>query len=193
MATLLRTLGRSDLGGWRILDVGCGDGRLLRQFLDLGALPEDLSGVEIRDQAVEVSRRLSPHINVVLGTGVDLPFPDSTFDLVTQFVVFSSMPEPRLREQIAREIIRVLKPGGYIFWWDCRTTMIGRLRQPVDPRDLFPGLPVNGFFTAMRPPPSTCLRMPRVLRPLGRIADCLAFPRTHYAALIGPKPQDPPQ
>jgi len=43
---------------------------------------------------------------------------DASFDVVTQFTVFSSILDPDLKEQVAQEMIRVTKPGGYILWFD---------------------------------------------------------------------------
>ncbi|HEX3741613.1 MAG TPA: class I SAM-dependent methyltransferase [Terriglobales bacterium] len=46
----------------------------------------------------------------VVGTGQQLPFRSSTFDLVIATSVFEYFPEPRIP---AEEVLRVLKPGGH--------------------------------------------------------------------------------
>jgi len=47
-----------------------------------------------------------------------LPFSDGSFDLVLQFLLFTSVLSLALREQIAKEISRVLVPGGRFLWFD---------------------------------------------------------------------------
>ncbi len=39
-------------------------------------------------------------------------------DLVFQFVMFSSILNEPTKAQIAREMVRVLKPGGFVVWYD---------------------------------------------------------------------------
>jgi len=53
------------LAGWRILDVGCGDGRWLRSFLEYDAKPEDVMGVDVSD-ARFASSASSPAVAVTI-------------------------------------------------------------------------------------------------------------------------------
>ena len=75
----------------------------------MGAAPDDVMGVEIRANAVALAHELAPKIDVRIYDGINLPFPDSCFDLVTQHVVFSSIPDESLRKQLAGEMTKVLK------------------------------------------------------------------------------------
>ena len=84
LATLFRSIHRDDLAGLKILDVGCGNGRVLRSFLDMGASSKDLSGVDVHVGAIERARLISPELDLRVSNGIDLEFPDSSFDVVTQ-------------------------------------------------------------------------------------------------------------
>ena len=64
----------------RILEVGCNTGMQLRVLQDMGFM--DLYGVELQGYAVEESKKHLENINVIQGSGFDLPFRDSFFDLV---------------------------------------------------------------------------------------------------------------
>ena len=175
------------LSGWRILDVGCGDGRWLRSLLELDAKPEDLIGIDVSDVRFEIGRAKNPLINLMKTDGKTIPFEDEYFDLVTQFVCFSNVPTAGLRKRIAGEIRRVVKRGGFVFWWDLLHTT-----APADPNvDLHPSdffdWPIRQLTIGEVPRCSECLR-PGVLRYLlVPILDCFGYARTHVAALIGPK------
>lgn len=188
LASLFQSVGQPSFSDLKILDVGCGRGRILRACLDLGASPENLIGVDLLANRVEEARRISPQIDFRVANGTDLDFPDDQFDLVMQFVVFSSIFAEDLRRRLASEMLRVLKPGGYIFWWDCIRTVAGKDAQPLIPQELFSGVTVRRLDCGLRPKPSYGLPQRRIFRWLGRIVDRFGFPTSHYAALIGPKP-----
>ncbi len=187
VARLFRTIGRLNLAGLRILDVGCGEGRLVRAFLDMGASPRDVVGVDIRANAIEESRRRSPHVDSRIMNGADLAFDDGAFDLVTQFVVFSSIFTEDLRTRLASEMMRVTRKGGYVLWWDLMRTVQGSSGKRLQPKLLFPGMQYREERVGMSPRPSMCLVLPRGLQWVGRIVDWLGYPDTHISALIGPK------
>jgi len=114
-------LSRSDyrpLTDVRILDVGCGDGNMLRQFLEWGAAPANLAGIDLQADAVDRARQLSPGVDVRCGSAAYLPWPTGYFDLVCQFTVFSSILDVDTRRRIASEMDRVLRPGKAIVWYD---------------------------------------------------------------------------
>lgn len=65
-------------------------------------------------------------VELVEGTAEKLPFPDSTFDTVAGTLVFCSVTDP---EKAAREVWRVLKPGGqWIILEHIRSINAGTLR-----------------------------------------------------------------
>jgi ubiquinone/menaquinone biosynthesis C-methylase UbiE len=59
---------------------------------------------------------------VVLGRGnaAQLDFADGSFDIVLQATVFTSILDSALKMQVAREMVRVLKPDGVLLWYDFR-------------------------------------------------------------------------
>lgn len=118
MVDLFRAVGLDSLAGLRILDVGCGRGATLRQFLEYGADPALLWGVDLMEEYVRESRRLGPHLKVVCGSAGELPFPDASFQLVCQSTLFTSVLEDDARTRMAAEIDRVLAAGGKLVWYD---------------------------------------------------------------------------
>ncbi len=118
LLALLKKHDLTELSAQRILEVGCGSGGQLRRFLEYGASPANLFGLDLLPDRIATARQLSPAINWQAGGADHLPYQDHYFDLVTVFVMFSSILEPALQRGIALEMRRVLKPGGRIVWYD---------------------------------------------------------------------------
>lgn len=115
---LLNKHGFQDLSKISIIDIGCGDGNMLRQFMQWGASPANLAGIELRPDQVEIALNLSPQIDVRCGNAAVLPWPDLSFTLVCQNTVFTSILDSSLKKKVASEMDRVLKPGGAVLWYD---------------------------------------------------------------------------
>src|SRR5829696_5922753 len=73
---LLRRHGAFPLPDKRILDVGCGAGKPLLRFLQYGAQPENLFGVDLLEDEVNVARELAPHLHFEVADARQLPFED---------------------------------------------------------------------------------------------------------------------
>ena len=89
------------LSNWHILDLGCGDGRWCRAFLEYDARPENVIGLDASDGRLPMGLAKNPLVELIKGDGKSIPFPDGRFDLVTQFVVFSNIPTIELRRRVA--------------------------------------------------------------------------------------------
>lgn len=183
---MMRAAGILHLDGLRILDLGCGTGRQLRQFLDMGASPESVFGIDLDEAALSRARLLSPNVCFASSTGDRIDFADATFDLVTHFFVFSSVPNEAFRAQLAQEVRRVLKPGGLFFWWDMlhMAEAAGGLHEPLDARAFFSREIIAEQRLGPKPRPSSTFRASRWRRLLTPLADRLEQPHIFQAALI---------
>lgn len=122
LAGLLRHLGFRDLFEQRILDLGCGRGELLRRLREWGAAPRNLHGVDLLPDRIAEARELEPSIHFTVGSGWELPFEDNQMDAVFATVVLSSVTDPTGRLDLAREMARVLAPGGALLVYDFRVS-----------------------------------------------------------------------
>lgn len=133
----LRRAGVLDLAKLRILEVGCGNGLRLRDFVNWGADPTRLVGVDITPERIAQARRLSPNITFVCANADRLEFSNGSFDLVFQFSTFTSLLDYAMKRRVAEEMLRVLANDGCILWYDFRVR--GREREhsaPIGRREI---------------------------------------------------------
>ncbi|MBC8332518.1 MAG: methyltransferase domain-containing protein [Anaerolineae bacterium] len=104
MAVLYNFLGEG-LRHLRCLDVGCGNGTMLKEF---GAHFRFAVGIDPAQP-----QNALPSTLQVCSRGENIPFPDAHFDVVICAQVYEHVQDPY---QLADEIRRVLKPGGAIFF-----------------------------------------------------------------------------
>lgn len=98
--------------GTTVLDVGCGIGgssRILAQ--DYGFV---VTGITISSQQVQRARQLTSNeldVNFQVDDAMALSFPDASFDIVWSIEAGPHMPD---KATFARELMRVIKPGGVL-------------------------------------------------------------------------------
>jgi SAM-dependent methyltransferase len=97
----------------RILDFGCGYGRLCDELRRAGF--QNVLGVDSSPQMIERAQGLFPDIAFQVVPSFSLPFPDHTFDAVTLFAVLTCVISNEAQEQLIRELSRVLRPGGILY------------------------------------------------------------------------------
>jgi arsenite methyltransferase len=98
--------------GERILDVGCGTGRLGDHVAWLVAPDGEVVGVDPLPLRIELAARKNPRLSALVGRAEDLTaFADASFDVVYANSVFHWVAD---KPRALREALRVLKPGGRI-------------------------------------------------------------------------------
>lgn len=97
----------------RVVEIGCGVGRLTRVLSERAASVKALDvSAEMLEQAREHNEALA-NVEWLHGDGVSLTgIADGEADLVVSHVVFQHIPDPQITLGYVREIGRVLKPGG---------------------------------------------------------------------------------
>jgi SAM-dependent methyltransferase len=182
------------LTGKRILDVGCRQGNWLLEFLYWGAEPDMLAGIDLAVPEIEEARRRLPAADLHTGDAARLPFADASFDLVTQFVVFTSVLDQEVRRQIAAEMLRVVKPGGHILSYDFTVNNPNnpnvRRLAPGELASLFPGCAVDGRRVTLAPP--LARRLVPLSWPLAVALESIPVLCTHYLAVLRTPTDRPP-
>jgi SAM-dependent methyltransferase/ribosomal protein S18 acetylase RimI-like enzyme len=175
------------LGTKTVLEVGCGIGIRLRQLIKWGAQPENLVGIDLLSEAIAEAKRLCPAtVRLLCGDAVTLDFPDAAFDLVLQSTVFTSILDAEMKRHLACEMLRLLKPDGFILWYDF---FVDNPQNPnvravskEEIRELFPGCRIELQRITLAPPIS------RKLAPyswgLSYLLERIPWLRTHYLGVI---------
>jgi ubiquinone/menaquinone biosynthesis C-methylase UbiE len=174
------------LDGRAIADIGCGAGSWLLEFAQWGADPAQMAGIDLDEGRIVRARRRLPSADLRSGDAHHLPWPDSSFDVVSQFTMFTSILSSPMKVRTAAEMMRVLKPGGAILWYDFRFNSPGnpnvRGIEDAEIRSLFPGCGVTLQKITLAPP------LARRLVPISWTAASLLekapFLRTHYFGII---------
>jgi len=108
--------------GEKILDVGCGSGRLYKLFRGKEI---EYFGVDFAEKLIEIAKRkysssleskeggISPVFLIV--NALRLPFEDNFFDKVFSVAAFHHIPSDEKRTSFLKEMRRVLKPKGELF------------------------------------------------------------------------------
>ncbi len=143
--------------------MGCGSGGVLQEFISLDADPSKLYGVDLLHDRLRVAIERLPDCSYITANGEHLPFPSCSFDLVLQFTAFSSILDASTKVLMASEMVRVLKPGQGILWYDFVWNPLNRQTRGIplsEIKKLFPGLQVTSRRITLAPP-LTRLLVPR--------------------------------
>lgn len=119
------------LSGLRVLDIGCGDGSLVRLMTRQSA---KATGLEISEEKLACARAAEPagREDYQVGRGEALPFSNELFDLVVFFNSLHHVPVA-VQDAAIGESARVLAPGGLLYVVEplCEGALFELLR-PVD-------------------------------------------------------------
>jgi SAM-dependent methyltransferase len=189
IAGLFRTLGWRDVADVRLLEVGCGTGMNLVEFLRMGFRPDNLRGIELLAASVEQARHvLPPAVQIIEGDAskaANTILPDSQ-DIVYQATVFSSLLDDAFQEQMAHMMWQWVRPGGGVLWYDftvnnpsnrdVRGVSVRRIRQ------LFPEGRADVERLTLAPPVARAIC--RVHHRLYPLLNACVWLRTHVLAWI---------
>ena len=104
----------------RVLDLGCGDGRLALVAREANLTAQGWVGVDFDPIAVAKASGAFPWATFVEASADRLAFAAGSFDVVVASTLFSSFPSHAFEDAVAGELTRVLVPGGWLIWYDLR-------------------------------------------------------------------------
>lgn len=107
----LRPLAQYTSEGDKVLDLGCGNGRLLQIFQDKNI---DYFGVDNSEKLIEIAKKKNPNVKFQTADALNLPLPDNYFDEIYSIALLHHIPSAELRLRLLKEAKRVLKPKGLL-------------------------------------------------------------------------------
>jgi len=143
------------------------------------------AGVDLLTDRVEAARRIEPCLDVRQADASALPFEEASFDLVCQLTVFTSILDDGMRRAVAREMVRVLRPGGVVVSYDFRVTRDRRNTRPLRAAELialFPGFTVDARRVTLIPPLARALAGRSWM--LCELLEAIPLLRTHELVLL---------
>jgi len=120
----LKSLGKYVKEGDKVLDLGCGNGRLQELFKTNSEQRTvnseqrtvnniEYIGVDQSEGLIRIAKERTPGVEFHVAELTQLPFEDNSFDAIYCIAVFCHLP-PESHHQALAEMKRVLKPGGKI-------------------------------------------------------------------------------
>ncbi|MFT5876123.1 MAG: ubiquinone/menaquinone biosynthesis C-methylase UbiE [Clostridium sp.] len=111
----LNYVDKNDLINKRILNIGCGFG-----WFELNILKYDIDeaiGIEITDKDLDVAKSniTNQKIKFEIGSAIDLPYEDNSFDTIVSWEVLEYIPK-NTEIMMFKEINRVLKNQGICYF-----------------------------------------------------------------------------
>lgn len=107
----LEFLAQYTLPGERVLDLGCGNGRMLEVFKDKEV---DYIGVDSSERLVKIAKKRYPKERFIEANALALPFPGNYFQKIYSVAVLHHIPSRDFRLKFFGEARRVLCPGGLL-------------------------------------------------------------------------------
>jgi len=118
------------VAGMKVLDCGCGPGAISVGLAEAVGPAGHVTGVDFGESQIEVAKaRARPNLTFRVASVYELPFENSTFDLVFSHALFEHLADP-IRGVI--EIRRILRPGGLAGL--CSPDWAGFILSPTDDR-----------------------------------------------------------
>lgn len=175
------------LDGSVILELGCGCGGVLLEYLTYGADPKNLHGCDLLLDRLYKAQAKLPHLPLSCADGQAIPYPTDTFDFVLQYTVFSSILDNVIKSNLAQEILRVLQPNGTLLWYDfwlnpSNPQTRGIRRKEI--RTLFPNCTYDFRRITLAPP--LARRLAPISWLLSAFLEKLTIFNTHYLVAIRP-------
>lgn len=109
---LLEEIMRNLAQNSNVLDIGCGTGEQIRRYRNLGF---NVVGIEPAKNMRLIAQKHNPSVPIVDGVITNLPFNNDSFDFISAIEVLRYL-HPLDIQQAYKEMLRVLRPGGKLFF-----------------------------------------------------------------------------
>ena len=184
----VKAAGIRDFTKANVLEVGCGKGGNLLDFIRFGFSPFNLVGNDLIEERIEFAKNVLPSgVKLISGDASKINLPRQSFEIVYQSMVLSSILQQDMRSDICNKMWTLLKPGGIILSYDFmynnpRNPNVRRLTKS-EIKNLFPEAEHYSYRKlTLAPPVSRSLCKNSYTR--YSILNSLPFLRTHLLTVL---------
>ena len=185
--SILSKFDRAAIKKMKVLEIGCGGGTNILQFLRWGFPPENIRGNELMlDRCAQARHLLPAAVEIIEGDALGLRLPGNSFDIVLVSTVFTSILDESFRVQFAKKIWSLVRPNGAVLWYDFIYNNPWNPDVRAVPRrrllELFPEARMLSRKVTLAPPLARFVC--RVHPVLYSVFNVLPFLRTHLVAWL---------
>lgn len=108
---------QSDFTNLQVLEIGCGWGRNLCFFNELGVPAKNLYGIDLMEHFIEHGKALYPHFQLATENALDYK-PGRQYDVVLLHTCLSAIIDETIQTQIIHKAQSWLAPGGQLLIYD---------------------------------------------------------------------------
>jgi SAM-dependent methyltransferase len=98
-------------GGDKILDLGCGNGRLFELFKNQSV---EYVGVDYSANLIDLAQKKYPLVKFITADALNLPFGADEFDVIFAVALLHHIPSAELQLKVLANCHHVLRPGGFL-------------------------------------------------------------------------------
>ncbi len=126
----VRFVKNEDIANKTILDMGCGYGWCIINFLSRNA--KHITGIEHTEEAIRTARSTiqDSRVSFEISSATSLPFPNESFDTIVCWEVLEHIP-PDTESKLYAEAYRVLKSGGTLYLSTPYNSLISKILDPA--------------------------------------------------------------
>jgi len=117
-----------DVGGKKILNIGCYNGWFEQAMIKKGA--REVVGIDTNKKFIKIAQNNVPEAEFLKISTLSLNFPKNQFDLVTIFDVIEHLPK-NTEVQCFQKIHKVLKPKGRVIISTPNNHLLARILDPA--------------------------------------------------------------
>lgn len=106
-----------NLCGYKNLEIGADGGDNLLFFHRAGFSWHNIYANELFEERIETLKEKLKGTKIISGNALDMKY-DHFFDIVVQSTVFTSIPDPGFKRELAIKMMQIVKKDGLIIWYD---------------------------------------------------------------------------
>jgi SAM-dependent methyltransferase len=99
----------------KVLEIGSGAGRVIEYLITRGVKVENITGLDISHEMIEISKKRLPKAHFIEGNAAEKVLNEDTYDLIVSSMVFHHIDDDELKSTF-KNAFQSLRVGGIFFY-----------------------------------------------------------------------------